>query len=341
MIGERVAWTSAILDAMAHGRSVVTLESTVIAQGLPWPANLDTARAMEAAVREAGAEPATIAVLEGIVRIGLADPDLVEVAHSAATEMGNELQPAEGVAAREDASVRTLMDTECTRRRWAKANRRDLAAIVAAGRHAATTVSATLWLARRFAVEPRVMATGGLGGVHRDAAVSFDISTDLDELASSDGALVVCSGMKSILDLPATLESLETRGVLVVGYRTSELPGFLTRSAGLPLEHQVESPAEAAELVRVHRSLGLPGAIVLTQPVPEPDALDPDALRNALDVAEADARHLGIAGKPLTPFLLDAIRRATGGHSLRANCALLVANARLAGEVAAELAATR
>ena len=185
------------------------------------------------------------------------------------------------------------------------------------------------------------MATGGLGGVHRDAASSFDISTDLDELARSDGSLVVCSGMKSILDLPATLEALETRGVLVVGYSTGELPGFLTRSAGLPLEHRVDSPAEAAELVRVHRSLGLPGAIVLVQPVPEADALDPDALRNAIDAAVGDARRLGIAGKRLTPFLLDAVRQATAGRSLRANCALLIANARLAGKVAAELAAPR
>ncbi len=217
--------------------------------------------------------------------------------------------------------ARSRVETAGARRSWAKANRRDLAPIIAAGGHAATTVSATLWVVRRFALEPRVMATGGLGGVHRDAASSFDISTDLDELAQADGAVVVCSGMKSILDLPATLESLETRGVLVVGYRTSELPGFLTRSAGLPLEHRVESPTEAAELIRVHRSLGLPGAIVLAQPVPDADALDPESLRDSLDAALADSRSRGIAGKPLTPFLLDAIRHATAGRSLRANCA--------------------
>jgi pseudouridine-5'-phosphate glycosidase len=219
-----------------------------------------------------------------------------------------------------------------------KANRRDLAAVVAGRGCAATTVSATLWIAGRFGPRPPVMATGGLGGVHRDAAASFDISTDLDELARADGALVVCSGMKSILDVPATLESLETRGVLVVGYRTDELPGFLTRSAGLRLEHRVDSPAEAAELVRVHRRLGLPGAVVLAQPVPEPEAMDPDPLRRALDRALDDARRRGVSGKPLTPFLLESIRDATGGASLRANCALLVANARLAAEVAVELA---
>jgi pseudouridine-5'-phosphate glycosidase len=338
MIAEKVAWTSAMIDAMAQGRSVVALESTVIAQGLPWPENLDTARAAEAAVREAGAAPATIAVLGGVARIGLTDPELVELARTAATGTGVEPGSTDGVTSVDEAIARSPVDTAGTRGAWAKANRRDLAPIIAAGRHAATTVSATLWIARRFALEPCVMATGGLGGVHRDAASSFDMSTDLDELARADGALVVCSGMKSILDLPATLESLETRGVLVVGYRTNELPGFLTRSTGLPLEHRVDSPAEAAELVRVHRSLGLPGAIVLAQPVPEAFALDPDALRDALDAALADARRRGVGGKPLTPFLLDTIRHVTDGRSLRANCALLAANARLAGLIAVKLA---
>ena len=328
----QVVTSPPVQGAMARCEATVALESTVIAQGLPWPENLETARAAEAAVRAAGAEPATIAVIDGVIRIGLTDHQLLEIAGSAATE-----EPA-GPAATA-ASAEGLPGG--ARRPWAKANRRDLAAIVAAGGCAATTVSATLWIARRFGIEPRVMATGGLGGVHRDAATSFDVSTDLDELARADGALVVCSGMKSILDLPATLESLETRGVLVVGYRTGELPGFLTRSSGLPLEHRVESPAEAAELVRAHRALGLPGAIVLAQPVPESEAMDPAPLGQALEQALDEARRKGIAGKPLTPFLLGAIREATGGRSLRANCALLVANARLAAEVAVELAARR
>jgi pseudouridylate synthase len=338
MIAETVAWTPAVSSALAGGSAVVVLESTVIAQGLPWPENLDTARAAESAVRQVGAEPATVAVLGGRVRIGLTDPELVEVARSAATAIEIEAASARDATPADAAVAGSRTDFAGVRGAWAKANRRDLAPIVAAGRNAATTVSATLWIARRFALEPRVMATGGLGGVHRDAAISFDLSTDLDELARADGALVVCSGMKSILDLSATLESLETRGVLVVGYRTDELPGFLARSAGLPLEHRVDSPAQAAELVRVHRRLGLPGAIVLTQPVPEVHALDPDSLRDALDAALADARYHGIVGKPLTPFLLDVIRRATAGRSLRANCALLVANSRLAAEVAVELA---
>jgi pseudouridylate synthase len=299
----------------------------VIAQGLPWPENLETARAAEAAVRAAGAVPATIAVFDGIVRIGLSDEQLLEIS---------------GVGATGDHPTLGPRDTSTDRRpRWAKANRRDLAPAIAAGGRAATTVSATLWIARRAGLEPLVMATGGLGGVHRDASASFDVSTDLDELARADGALVVCSGMKSILDVPATLESLETRGVLVVGYRTGELPGFLTRSAGLPLEHRVESPAEAARLVLAHRDLGLPGAIVLAQPVPEEQALDPEIMQDALAQALDEARRRGIAGKSLTPFLLEAIRGATRGRSLRANCALLVANARLAAEVAAELAGSR
>jgi pseudouridylate synthase len=338
MVAERVDRTPAVTGALARRQAVVVLESTVIAQGLPWPENLETARAAASTVRQVGAEPATVAILGGSVRIGLTDPELVEVSRSAATEIEIEEASVCAPMAGGDAIAGSRGKVAGGRQTWTKANRRDLAPIVAAGGNAATTVSATLWIARRFAVEPQVMATGGLGGVHRDAAISFDLSTDLDELARADGALVVCSGMKSILDLSATLESLETRGVLVVGYRTNELPGFLVRSSGLPLEHRVDSPAEAADLVRVHRRLGLPGAIVLTQPVPEAVALDQDSLQKALDAALADARYQGIVGKPLTPFLLDAIRQATAGRSLTANCALLVANARLAAEVAVELA---
>jgi pseudouridine-5'-phosphate glycosidase len=331
MIAERVDWASSVSAAVDAGRPVVALESTAIGQGLPWPENLETARAMERVVRESGAEPATLAVTRGVVRIGLQDDELVEVASARAqrraTADAAKLGAAQGPP---EAAAQSCAG-------WAKAGRRDLAPIVAAGRSATTTVSATLWIARRFGLEPRVMATGGLGGVHRDAALSFDISTDLDELARSGGAVVVCSGPKSILDVAGTLEALETRGVLVVGYRTSELPGFLARTSGLLLEHRVDSPDEAAELVRFHRALELPGAIVLTQPVPEEHALEPDLLRSALDQAVDDARRSGITGKPLTPFLLEGIQRATGGRALKANYALLVANARLAASVAVAL----
>jgi pseudouridine-5'-phosphate glycosidase len=336
MDAQTVAWSPAIAVASERGRAVVALESTVIAQGLPWPENLETARAAESAVRAAGEEPATIAVVEGRIWIGLTDGQLIDLAVDGPP---SERSAADRAATADEGAGIGLPTAR--RRAWTKASRRDLAPIIAARGYAATTVSATLWIARRFALEPGVMATGGLGGVHRDASTSFDISTDLDELGRADGALVVCSGMKSILDLPATLESLEMRGVLVVGYRASELPAFLTQSAGLPLEHRVESPAEAAEVVRAHRALGLPGAIVLAQPVPDEHAMEPGPFRSALEGALDEARRQGITGKPLTPFLLDAIRRSTGGVSLRANCALLVANAKLAAEVAMELVAAR
>ena len=299
------AFATEVEEALTAGRAVVALESTLVAHGLPWPENLETAEAAEAAVRAAGATPATIAVLGGRVRVGL-DRD----------------------------ELRRLASSES----FAKASRRDLAGAVARGLDAATTVSSTLWVARSAGI--KILATGGLGGVHRDAAVNFDISNDLDELARADGALVVCSGVKSILDMPATLEALETRGVAVVGYRTGTLPAFTTTTSGLPLDDRVDSAEEAAALVRAHRSLGLPGAVVLAQSVPEAVALDRGAMEAALAAAMAEASGLGLAGKALTPFLLDRLRMATGGRSLVANRALIVANAGLAGAVAASLAAT-
>jgi pseudouridine-5'-phosphate glycosidase len=286
-------------DTLRGGGPCVALESTLVAHGLPQPENLETARAVEARVRAAGATPATIAVVAGRVAVGLDDAELQRLARPGA---------------------------------FLKAGRRDLAAAVSRGIDAATTVGATLWVARSCGIG--VMATGGLGGVHRDAASTGDVSNDLDELARADGALVVCSGVKSILDVPATLEALEARGVLVVGYRTGELAGFTTASSGLPLEHRVDSPAEAAALVRAHRSLGLPGSIVLAQPVDPALALDRDEHDRALADALAEARARGVSGKPLTPFLLDRLRASTEGRSLAANRALIVANARLAAEVA-------
>jgi pseudouridine-5'-phosphate glycosidase len=282
----------------------VALESTLIAHGLPWPDNLATARDSEAAVRDAGAEPVTIAVLAGSVHVGIGPHELERLARSSA---GSVL----------------------------KAGRRDLAWAVARGLDAATTVGATLWIARRHGID--VMATGGLGGVHRGADHTFDVSADLDELARADGALVVCSGVKSILDVAATLEVLETRGVLVVGYRTDDFPAFTTVSSGLTVESRVDSPAEVAELVRVHRRLGLPGAIILAQPPPADLAIPSQEMEAAVAEALLRAEERGIAGKAITPFLLNAIRESTAGRSLAANKALIVANARLAGEVAAEL----
>ncbi len=292
-----------VADALSEGRGVVALESTLIAHGLPWPDNLETARASQAAIREAGAVPATVAVVGGVVRVGLLDDELEHVARSG---------------------------------HFLKASRRDLSTAVAKGLDAATTVSATLWVAKKAGIG--VMATGGLGGVHRGAATTFDISTDLDELARADGMAVVCSGVKSILDVPATLDALETRGVAVVGYRTGTFPAFTTASSGLPLDARVESPTEAARLVRSHRELGLPGAVVLAQPVADRDALDRDEMEAALAQGLELARSHGVAGKAVTPFLLDHLRKATGGRSLAANRVLIVANARLAGEVTVSLA---
>ncbi|WP_435021873.1 pseudouridine-5'-phosphate glycosidase [Tundrisphaera sp. TA3] len=295
--------THEIARALAEGRGVVALESTLIAHGLPFPDNLEVARACEAAVREAGAVPATIAVLGGRVRVGLDAADLDRLARPG-----------------------TIL----------KASRRDLAWAVARGLDAATTVSATLRIARRAGIG--VMATGGLGGVHRDASTSFDVSTDLDELADADGMAVVCSGVKSILDVPATLEVLETRGVAVVGYRTDCFPAFTSTGDEHRLDARVESPGEVADLIRAHRDLALPGAVVVAQPVPEADALDRAAMETALAEAQAAARDQGVVGKAITPFLLDHLRHATEGRSLRANRSLIVNNARLAGEVAASLA---
>jgi pseudouridine-5'-phosphate glycosidase len=297
-----------IHEALRAGLGVVALESTLIAHGLPWPENLETARAAEATVRTSGGLPATVAVLGGEARIGLSGAELERVARWAG-EPGSS--------------------------RFLKASRRDLSWVVAHGLDAATTASATLWLARRAGIG--VMATGGLGGVHRGAGESFDVSADLDALAAADGALVVCSGVKSILDIAATLELLETRGVAVVGYGTSEFPGFTSTSSGLPLEARVDSVPEAVAIVQAHRALGLPGALILAQPVPGAAALDRAAMEAVLAEALAEARALGVVGKAVTPFLLDRIRTATGGQSLRANIALVVSNAGLAGAIAAAL----
>ena len=292
-----------VAEAIDGGRPVVALESTLIAHGLPMPSNMETALAAERAVRQAGAVPATIAVLGGRVRVGLGP---------------NELERLAG-------STRVL-----------KAGRRDLSTALAVGSDAATTVSATLWVARRIGIQ--VFGTGGLGGVHRGAGSSFDISSDLDELARADGSAVVCSGAKTLLDLPATLEALETRGVPVVGYRTDTMPGFTCRTTGLSLEHRADDPAAAARIVASHRTLGLPGAVVIAQAVPEGFEADSAVIEAAITDALAEAARLGVLGKGLTPFLLDRVHQRSAGESLRANIALIVANAGLAGRIAEALA---
>lgn len=285
--------------ALAEGRGVVALESTLITHGLPWPVNFETARRSQEAVIASGAVPATICILAGVIQIGLSDDQLEMLARS------ND---------------------------FVKAGRRELGWIIAARKNAATTVSSTLFLARQFGIG--VMATGGLGGVHRGANESFDISNDLDELAKAEGSLVVCSGFKSILDVAATHEMLETLGVLVLGYRTDELPAFTTYSSGLKLENRVESPEQVAHCLQHHRDLKVPGGVVLAQPVDPSVALDRERMEKSLRHALVDAEKSGIRGKEMTPFLLERIHKDTNGLSLVANQALIVANAGLAGQVA-------
>jgi pseudouridylate synthase len=288
-----------VTAALAAGRPVVALESTLIAHGLPWPANLETAREAEAAVRAAGAVPATVAVWDGTPTVGLSDEQLARLARTP------------GVF---------------------KASRRDLGAAVALGRLAATTVSATMALADAAGI--RVFATGGIGGAHRGEE-PFDVSADLTELARTP-VLVVCAGAKSILHLPRTLEILETLGVPVLGYRTDEFPAFYVASSGLPVSCRIESPAEAAAVFAAHVRTGGGGA-VLARPCPAEVAVPAVEFREWLAAAEADARAAGVTGAKLTPFLLARLAELSGGRTLAANRALVVANAWLAAEVAAAL----
>ena len=297
-IPDWLAVAEEVRAALHAGRPVVALESTLISHGLPFPTNQDTARAAEQAVREAGAVPATIAVWDGVPTIGLAPAQIEELAR--ATDV-------------------------------LKASRRDLATAVAQRRTAATTVAGTMYLAHQAGI--RVFATGGIGGAHRDAGQPFDISADLVELARTP-VLVVCAGAKSILDLPRTLEILETLGVPVIGYQTDRFPAFYVRDSGLPVSARVESPDDAARLFAAHTRMGGGGA-VLAQPVDQEVALGADEVEAAIRKAEAEAESNRVRGGALTPFLLSRLAGLTGGRSLAANQALIVANARLAGQVAA------
>ncbi|PWC31015.1 pseudouridine-5'-phosphate glycosidase [Azospirillum sp. TSO35-2] len=298
--------TPEIADALAANRPVVALESTVISHGMPYPRNLETARALEAEVRAAGAVPATIAVMDGRIRIGLDDAALERLATG-------------GPAVR-------------------KLSRRDLGVALATGTLGATTVAATMIGARLAGIA--VFATGGIGGVHRGAETSFDVSADLDELARTP-VCVVCAGAKSILDLPKTLEVLETRGVPVLGFRTDEFPAFYSRRSGLPIDHRCDNVQEVADILRASWTLGLEGGVLLANPIDDGDALDADAMEAAVAQALAEAEARGIKGKDITPHLLAALERITGGRSLTANIALIRNNARVAAGVAAAYAALR
>ena len=297
-----LAVAPAVAAALAEGRGVVALESTIITHGMPWPANLETARSVEDIVRAEGAVPATIAVLDGTLHVGLTDAQLEDIA---------------------------------SRIGAAKVSRRDLSAAVAQRQTAGTTVAATMFLAARAGIS--VFATGGIGGVHRGAEDTFDISADLLELGRSPVA-VVCAGAKSILDIPKTLEVLETQGVPVVGFGTDFFPAFFARSSGERLEHRFDTPAGLAALIAAHRRLDLPGGILIGNPVPEADALPAEEMDTIIRRAVAEAAAQGIAKKAVTPFLLARIVELTGGRSLATNIALIRNNARLAAHVAVELA---
>ncbi len=288
-----------VADALRDGRPIVALESTVITHGLPYPDNAETAFAMENAVRAAGAVPVTIAVLKGKITVGLTNDDIERLAQAPA------------------GSVR-------------KCSRRDFPIAVGLGEDAATTVAGTMIVAAAAGIQ--VFATGGIGGVHRGQP--FDVSADLIELGRTPVA-VICAGAKSILDLPLTMEVLETQGVPVIGYQTDTLPAFFSRSSGLPLDARVDTVEDAANVVRAALALGLGHGVLIANPVPEDVALDEATAERAIQQATNEAAEFGIHGKAVTPFLLARVSELTGGESRRANTALLVNNATLAAQIAA------
>jgi pseudouridylate synthase len=290
-----------VAAALADGRPVVALESTLITHGLPYPANVETALAMEEAVRAAGALPATIAVLKGRLTVGISGDDI------------------EWLASRPAGQVR-------------KCSRRDLPIVVGLGADGATTVAGTMIVARMAGI--RVFATGGIGGVHRGHP--FDVSADLMELGRTPVA-VVCSGAKSILDLPSTLEVLETQGVPVIGLGTDTLPAFYARSSGLPIDARIETPEDAARIIAAHERLGTSHGLLFTVPVPDVHELAPEAAEHAIEQATREADQRGIHGQAVTPFMLARVAELTEGAARRANLALLVNNARVGAQIALAL----
>lgn len=291
--------SSVVRDAFDHQRPVVALESTLITHGLPRPINLDVARQLEAVVRECGAVPATIAILNGEIHAGLEPHELEYLANAD--------------------NVR-------------KVSRRDLPLVVAQKGHGATTVAATMWVAAQAGI--KVFATGGIGGVHRGQP--FDVSADLPELAQTP-VVVVCAGAKAILDLPLTLEWLETHGVPVLGFGTDTFPAFYSRSSGLPVDARVDTAEDAAAIIRAKFALGLEGGVLIGVPVPEELSIPNEQIEPIIDQALKMAQDAGIRGKAITPFLLKHVSDLTEGESQRANIALLANNARVAAQIARAL----
>ena len=291
-----------VQKALDEGRPVVALESTIISHGMPYPQNVETALKVEQIIRDNGAVPATIAILGGRLKAGLTAEEIEYLG-----KKGQDVT---------------------------KASRRDLAVLVSRKADGATTVTTTMMIAAMAGIS--VFATGGIGGVHRGAETTMDISADLEELASTP-VMVVCAGAKSILDLGLTLEYLETHGVPVLGYGTKELPAFYTRKSGFEVDYRVDTPAELAAAFRASLDLGLRGGMLVTNPIPEEFAMDHEVINRAIDEAVAQANAQGIHGKATTPFLLAKVKELTGGDSLDSNIQLVFNNARLAAQTAAEL----
>ena len=290
-----------VKSAIDSGAPVVALESTLITHGLPYPKNVETALAMEAAVRESDAVPATIAILQGEITVGLSADDIEALAK---------------------------MPPDAVR----KCSRRDLPIAIAQRQYGATTVAGTMIVARMAGV--KLFATGGIGGVHR--GLPFDVSADLSELARTPVA-AVCSGAKSILDLPLTLEALETNGVPILGYQTDSLPAFYSARTDLPIDQRIESATEAARIIQAAEELGARNGILVAVPAPAEEALDLETAEAAIAQATHEAEASGIGGKDITPYVLSRVSELTKGASMRANIALLVNNARVAGQIAREL----
>ncbi len=293
-----------VRQALEEGRPVVALESTIISHGMPYPQNVETALNVEKILRENGAVPATVAIIGGRLKAGLTAEEIDYLGRTGA-----------GVT---------------------KASRRDLPVLVAKKMDGATTVTTTMIIAAMAGI--RIFATGGIGGVHRGAETTMDISADLEELAQTP-VMVICAGAKSILDLGLTLEYLETKGVTVIGYGTKELPAFYTSRSGFGVDYELDTPEELAEAFHVKRELGLKGGMLVTNPIPDEYAMDPAVINAAIDRAVAESVEQGIHGKAATPFLLARVKDLTGGDSLDSNIQLVYNNARLAARTACALAA--
>ncbi|MGG0736795.1 pseudouridine-5'-phosphate glycosidase [Niallia taxi] len=298
---EWLEYSSEVLEAKKNNKAIVALESTIISHGMPYPQNVETAKEVEDIIRKNGAVPATIAIIDGKIKIGLSDDEIEFLAKS------NDIE---------------------------KASRRDLPYLIANKKNGATTVAATMICAELAGIE--VFVTGGIGGVHREAERTMDISADLQELAQTSVA-VVCAGAKSILDIGLTLEYLETFGVPVVGYGTETLPAFYTRTSQFNVNFTVDKPQLAADMIRTKWELGLKGGVVIANPIPENDAMEESYITNIIETALNEAKENGISGKNVTPFLLSKVKELTEGTSLTANIALVKNNAEVGSRIAVEL----